>query len=574
MMIISGLLGIHIPTTKTLRAVMLLALAVNVGSLLAQGRIFWQEGGVVVCDSTWGVGQAVASDDSGGIFVVWRDTRGEYGSVWAQRVDRDGNAVWQRNGVLLRGGNTLGPGQFSAVADGRGGLIAVWREGVLASTRRQVTAQRVGASGAVLWDSSGVVVAGSDSMCRYEVTAVSDARGGAIVAWVVAPLESAAVDSLVVQRLDSLGRPCWGSPGLVVATDTLDVCPPRICPDGGGGIYVVWAGIELSQYRTLAQLVDSTGHSVWPGEGVQIFSSSFTPVEIIPARGGLVILCGMGEQIRAQLLDPAGSVLWGADGRPIRASTGHIWGASGCDAGPCGTYVVWPEKRSEAYDVYSQLLDTAGYRVWDSLGVKVGSVNSSEGHEVTSVSDGRTGFIVSWPEHSDSTGSWDVYAQRVDSAGQLRWGTSGLGVAVDGGWQSRPIAVTDARGGAIVVWGRSYAGDSVGLCVQRIGDAVAVKDAGPATLPARSVAVRPSPATDFVRIDISGDVRSLAVLDATGRVVRTLDRIAGLGATSRFSWDLRRSRGGRVSSGVYFCQDPKSRKCLARIVLACHQAGL
>jgi hypothetical protein len=145
---------------------------------------------------------------------------------------------------------------------------------------------------------------------------------------------------------------------------------------------------------------------------------------------------------------------------------------------------------------------------------------------------------------------------------------------VDSGWQSRPIAVTDARGGAIVVWVRSYAGDSIGLSAQRIGDAVSVRDERTAALRAMSVAVRPNPATGLVKICVPDDVRSLAVLDVTGRVVRTLSRAAGSGPGWGFEWDLRDSRGVRVSSGVYLCQDPKRARCLARIVLACQEAGL
>ena len=66
-------------------AMLLLAVAMSAGSLSAQGRTFWQEGGVVVCDRTWGVGQAAAPDGTGGAFVVWSDTRTSHGSVWAQQ---------------------------------------------------------------------------------------------------------------------------------------------------------------------------------------------------------------------------------------------------------------------------------------------------------------------------------------------------------------------------------------------------------------------------------------------------------------------------------------------------------
>jgi len=501
-----------------------LALVSVASALLAQGQVFWQEGGVVVCDfeSGWGVGQAVASDDSGGAFVVWNENRRENGSIWAQYMDRDGNAVWQQNGVFVAGGNP-NVNQLSAISDGAGGLVAVWQE-LFPYERHQITAQRLDATGTVLWDSSGVVVAGS--MSRYEVAAASDGRGGAIVAWVVAPSESAAVDSLVVQRLDSLGRPCWGSPGLVVATDTLDVYPPRICSDGSGGVYIAWATVLGTEYRVLAQRVDDTGTPAWPSPGVQALTLNYVVADAVAASDGVVVLGRMAARIRAQSLDSIGRSRWGPDGRQVYAGSGFFWGpVVGIDVGVCGTYVVWTEKRGDVYDVYSQLLDTAGYRMWDTLGVRVGTVNSSDGQEITCVSDGKTGFIVSWPEHSDSTGSWDVYAERVDSAGQLRWGASGLGVAVDSGWQSRPIAVTDARGGAIVVWVRSYAGDSIGLSAQRIGDGPTGLAESNVTPPPISHWIYLNPVRPGATISLPpcGEQSvSLGLLDACGRKVMDL----------------------------------------------------
>jgi len=300
----SGLLGIYIPKIKTLRAVLLLALTLSAGSLSAQGRVFWQEGGVVVCDSTWEVDQAAAADGSGGIISVWSDKRGDRG-VWAQRVDRDGNVVWQRNGVFLRGG-TMSPHQFTVVPDGGGGLIAVWYESFAGPYDFQVTAQRVDSSGAVRWGPAGVVVVGTNLGRVFEVSAVSDGRGGILVGWVMTPTESTGVDTLCVQRLDSLGRPCWGSPGLVVMSDTLDIRSPKMCEDGSGGAYIAWSATESSQYRPTVQRADSGGRLLWPTRGIQVLSSDGGPIALRPAHEGYVILCGVAQRIRAQLLDPAG----------------------------------------------------------------------------------------------------------------------------------------------------------------------------------------------------------------------------------------------------------------------------
>jgi hypothetical protein len=293
--------------------------------------------------------------------------------------------------------------------------------------------------------------------------------------------------------------------------------------------------------------------------------------------GGYVIAGRIVDSIRAQRVDAEGQVLWGPNGCPVYSgASGGILGQVRVLPGLDGaSYVVWCENRTGICGEHAQLLSASGQRLWDSLGVEVGSTNYNEAYYFGAVSGGRGGLIVSWPTLSGGTSGWDIYAQRLDSAGRLLWGTPGLGVATDSGRQSdEPSVVTDERQGAIIAWGNSYAGQRVGVNVQRVGDAVALNDLGSSAIRARSVAVRPSPATDFVRIDIPGDVRSLAVMDATGRLVRTLDRVASFGSTSRFAWDLRTGRGGEVAPGVYFCQNPRSTRCLASIVVACHKVGL
>jgi hypothetical protein len=578
MMIMTGLLGIHIPKTKTLRAVLLLAVALSAGSLSAQGRVFWQEGGVVICDSTWaGVEQAAVPDGSGGVVVVWPDTRGDHESVWAQRVDRDGNVMWQENGVFLRG-NTWSPRQFTAVPDGSGGMITVWYESFAGPYSFQVTAQRVDASGTVRWGPTGIVVAGSDVGREYQVFAIPDCGTGLIVAWMMSRLDSLGPDTLCVQRYDSTGSPRWESPFVLVTADTLGPYPPRVCSDGQAGACVAWSAWRGTEYRTFAQHIDSTGHLTWPGTGVSLFASSCYPNDAIPLPSGYVIVGGIADSIRAQRTDTDGQILWGPDGCSVYHGTSGGRGLSRVCAlpGPDSTiYVVWSEKRGSIYGVHAQLVASTGQRLWDSLGADVGSVNSGESRSFSAVCDGRGGLIVSWPTLTGGVTGWDLYAQRLDSAGQLLWGNPGLGIATDSGRQSRePCVVTDERQGAIVAWGYSYAGQRVGVNVQRIGDAVSLSDSGLSAFRPGSVAVRPNPTTDIVRIDIPDDVRSLAVMDATGRVVRTLDRVAGFGSTSRFAWDLRTGRGGEVAPGVYFCQNPRSTRCLARIVVACHEAGL
>ena len=57
-----------------------------------------------------------------------------------------------------------------------------------------------------------------------------------------------------------------------------------------------------------------------------------------------------------------------------------------------------------------------------------------------SVPDGKGGVVVAWLKYSGNR--IEIYAQRTDEAGQLRWGSNGLRVGV-AGTQTHPSVVSD-----------------------------------------------------------------------------------------------------------------------------------
>lgn len=554
---------IDIPKTKTLRAMILLAVALSAGSLFAEGKVFWQAGGVVVCDGTWHAEQAAVSDDSGGVFVVWQDSRGENGSVWAQHIDRDGNVVWQQNGMFVGDGNPHYINQLSAVSDGRGGLVAVWQENDNLSTgeRHQITAQHLDATGSVLWDSSGVVVAGADSGFRYEVATASDGRGGAIVAWKVVAGDSAGVDSLVVQRINSLGNPCWGVPGVVLTKDSLYGF--TMCSDGAGGACF---GVNLSgsNWHAITQHVDSAGHAIWPGVGVTPFPPGWYMRDVTLSSDGYLLAATMADSMNAQRLDEQGQVLWDPDGYSVYCHgtprTTYVF--PGPDS---STYVVWAEERGVlVIGIYAQLLNESGDWQWDSLGVEVGTTNDNDSYRFGCVAAGN-GFIASWPSNSGGPTRFDIYAQNVDTAGRLLWGNPGLGIATDTVSQWRPpCVVPDGRQGAIITWGCAPGT----LKAQRVGDVSGV--AGPTlTSVARStIQARPSPARGGSTLQWPvGLGRSVAIFDASGRRVTTLLGLVSREGDMRADWDGRDGQGRRVPPGVYVCTVADGTEALSQKVI-------
>jgi hypothetical protein len=87
----------------------------------------WDTDGVPICTDLATLGQAeIISDGAGGAIVCWLDYRsGTSPEIYGQRIDPDGNVLWQPNGVRMCGA----PGYKDALAlvpDFANGVIAAW----------------------------------------------------------------------------------------------------------------------------------------------------------------------------------------------------------------------------------------------------------------------------------------------------------------------------------------------------------------------------------------------------------------------------------------------------------------
>jgi hypothetical protein len=530
-----------------------------------------------MCKSTATIGLCAVPDGDGGAVVVWVDSRGRHESVWARRVDGDGNPRWQADGVLLRG-ETWSPRSLSACPYPEGGMIACWVESYAGPYAAQVTAQRVDSSGEVRWGSTGVVVTGSDGDRDYSTSIVGDGRGGALVVWLRKQGGSQGwLDSLCVQRLDSLGRPCWGSHGVLVSADTLLWTSPCLCQDGQGGAFVAWPRYQGQAFRTYVQHVDSSGRPAWTAGGVSACSSSAQMVSalgVAESDSGCVVAFAKGvsgsEGIWAQRLSGSGGLLWGSQGARVCASAGLVWDFEILWDEPQGVLCAWSAKRHDTYDVLAQRLDRDGVRMWDTAGVEVGTIGSGEGHGLSVVSGGRGDLIAAWP--TLRMGDWDILAQRVDPSGSLAWGDSGL-AAVDDTLKQywEPAIVTDQRQGAIVFWEYSYAtpqGYKVGINTQRIGDETAIQCGREDSVHQASVVIWPSPARDRVNIRFrTGSVATgVDVVDIRGAVVRRLREKGGERAA--YLWDRKDDAGRPVPAGVFFCRQTVSGRLTGKVILA------
>jgi hypothetical protein len=152
---------------------------------------------------------------------------------------------------------------------------------------------------------------------------------------------------------------------------------------------------------------------------------------------------------------------------PVALAPSDQRGVKTVPAGAGGVVLVWEDSRVSGSftDVYAQRLDAAGLPLWTADGVAVCTAPNSQ-LRLTAVPDGSGGIIVGWTDYRN--GDADVYAQRVDGTGRVRWSPGGLPVSGGPGEQWDPDAAPDGRGGAFLCWYEARGDSATDLFAQRI----------------------------------------------------------------------------------------------------------
>jgi len=152
--------------------------------------------------------------------------------------------------------------------------------------------------------------------------------------------------------------------------------------------------------------------------------------------------------IYVQWLDGSGNLRWGSSGISVCSSAGDQKYPSIASDGNGGAFIAWQDEISSK--IYAQHLDSNGLPLWTSNGIVVCST-SGEQSQVKIVSDGQDGCILVWQDKRNGSET-DLYAQRLNGAGNKVWDTNGMSVTTASGNQSKQIIIDDGSGGVFVVW--------------------------------------------------------------------------------------------------------------------------
>lgn len=430
-------------------------------------RAGWAPDGTPVCVATWeSLRPLIVSDGTGGAIIVWLDRRNENTDIYAQRISAEGDAFWMENGVPIC--TAVGrKSDLQIVTDGAGGAIVVWND---RRVEWDIFAQRVRSDGGIAWQLDGVPVCMADDEQKY-LSMTSDGAGSAIMGWI--DLRFGWDEYCVyVQRIDTTGIVLWDRDGVQLLRGTLCANMQVLSPDGEGGAIVTWGREEEGRVMLYSQRVNSFGDAVWE-ENVRLSAARehrSVTLAVPDGEGGAISVWWdkriTGCDIYAQRIDGSGKILWKKNDAVVCAEPEHQMFPCVLPDGNGGATVAWHDARNGNWDIYAQRLDGKGKVRWERGGMPV---CTAAGHQrfPRIVGDGRGGAVVMWDDERNGSDNIDIYAQWIDGSGMPVWVTDGEPVITAPGDQTSPNVVSDGMGGLICTW-TDYRSSSAGIYAYRL----------------------------------------------------------------------------------------------------------
>lgn len=156
-----------------------------------------------------------------------------------------------------------------------------------------------------------------------------------------------------------------------------------------------------------------------------------------------------GQDIYAQKYTLCGTPVWAATGVLICNAPANQTIPQICPDGSDGAIITWDDNRIGNDDIYAQHINGQGLTQWLLNGVVIS--NGTGNQQIPQIiSDGNGGAIIAWEDNR--SGNYDIYAQRVTSAGAMLWTANGAQVCVTSGNQNDLALATDSANGCFITW--------------------------------------------------------------------------------------------------------------------------
>ncbi|HKB86521.1 MAG TPA: T9SS type A sorting domain-containing protein [Ignavibacteriaceae bacterium] len=390
-----------------------------------------------VCDVTGDQAlPKIANTSDGGCYISWFDNRNGSYAVYLQRLDPQGNKLWDTNGLLISNNSQSSSLVDWAIASDNHDNAIVTFTDTRDNDSLHAFAYLVDTTGTMLWGANGIRLSGNGDYQPNPV-ACQTSDGNYVFAWIIA----ADTQKIALQKISLAGQKMWGPDPVIYASGTAEnYTYPAIVPSDNGSAVVVHTGYTGPFFAAVvhiyAQKFDTDGNPVWanPG-GVVIQDHGGIPFYVHPtvirdnADGVFVAWYDDWDSNNlfssfAQHVTSTGTVTFPANGAEVstNASMHHIYPTLAYNSGADELYAFWLEETSlqDQFAVYGQKFDATGTRQWTANGMSFTSMTSNAMFAPSALPTDTSVYVI-YLQGNPSGLTDGVYAFMVNSSGDFSW---------------------------------------------------------------------------------------------------------------------------------------------------------
>ncbi|MDY0152621.1 MAG: T9SS type A sorting domain-containing protein [Candidatus Cloacimonas sp.] len=228
------------------------------------------------------------------------------------------------------------------------------------------------------------------------------------------------------QKFNANGQRLWGETGVQVAQITYRSMKTYCVPTSTGGVFIVFSQSDTNNSISGYQL-DSSGNSIWPADGLALFSqtSYYTLRNVLSdGAGGLLLniykeVSGSGVQSHLLRLSAAGTVIGTNPLVPVGSFPGDTYYLS---QGIAGQFILYNIPADYPLHIDLQKIDLQGNLLLPAaVSIPLNS-DLAATPQLASTADG--GLVLAWIEPLSSTQA-EVWVQKLDSAYNAVWPQGG-----------------------------------------------------------------------------------------------------------------------------------------------------
>jgi hypothetical protein len=396
-----------------------------------QGNKLWEENGILVSDHpsmTWLTDWDMTADHDNHAILTWQDIRSDgNNNTVAYRIAPDGTFVWGEDGIMLSNSTAFDAAPKVTVTDANNAVFAWQAENV-------IIMQKISPDGTKQWGEWGITFSSDNTYSWPQLLPVGDDEvilkfyddSGPV--W-------APTRHLLAQKFDADGEAVW--PSITIINDEGNIQAWHqilsFINDGNDGFYIAWHDFTLSGTQASAwiQHVDSNGQVQFETNGLllstRINFNQFYPSVAKPENDENVYVYWRevnGEQnqwgIYGQKVSPEGDRIWGDEGKIIYVVGGEAYYPYLADAVDEDVVILYENGSDQ---LKAARIDSNGSFVWEPSDVAVSDNTSAKVHLSASAFDGNQ-WVFAWED--SRSGNDDIYAQNLNKNGSIGVSEPGL----------------------------------------------------------------------------------------------------------------------------------------------------